>query len=62
MAQAILEQEIGKMQKEDISASMYSAYDEQFVAVALLLFFVLVAELCIMERKNHLFKKIKLFS
>ena len=24
MAQAILEQEIGKMQKEDISASMYS--------------------------------------
>jgi Ca-activated chloride channel family protein len=62
MAQAILEQEIGKMQKEDISASMYSAYDEQFVAVALLLFFVLVAELCIMERKNHLFKKFKLFS
>lgn len=62
MAQAILEQEIGKMQKEDISASMYSAYDEQFVAVALLLFIVLVAELCIMERKNHLFKKFKLFS
>ncbi|MBR2631559.1 MAG: VWA domain-containing protein [Bacteroidaceae bacterium] len=62
MAQAILEQEIGKMQKEDISASMYSAYDEQFVAVALLLFIVLVAELCIMERKNHLFKKFKLFN
>ena len=62
MAQAILEKEIGKMQKEDITASMYSAYDEQFVAVALLLFIVLVAELCIMERKNHLFKNFKLFS
>ena len=61
MAQSLLEKEIEKMQKEDISQSMYSEYDEQFVAVALLLFIVLVAELCIMERKNHLFKNFKLF-
>ncbi|NLV52458.1 MAG: VWA domain-containing protein [Bacteroidales bacterium] len=61
VAQSILEKEIGKMQKEDISQSMYSAYDEQFVAVALLLFMVLIAELCIMERKNHLLGKFKLF-
>jgi len=62
LAQALLEKEIEKMQKEDISQSMYSEYDEQFVAVALLLFIVLVVELCIMERKNHVFKKFKLFS
>lgn len=61
LAQSILEKEIEKMQKEDISQSMYSEYDEQFVAVALLLFIVLVAELCIMERKNHVFTKFKLF-
>ncbi|MBQ0022982.1 MAG: VWA domain-containing protein [Prevotellaceae bacterium] len=61
MAQSLLEKEIEKMQKEDISMSMYSEYDEQFVAVALLLFVVLIAEICIMERKNHLFKNIKLF-
>ena len=61
LAQSLLEKEIEKMQKEDISQSMYSEYDEQFVAVALLLFIVLVVELCIMERKNHLFTKFKLF-
>ena len=61
LAQSILEKEIEKMQKEDISQSMYSEYDEQFVAVALLLFIVLVVELCIMERKNHVFTKFKLF-
>jgi Ca-activated chloride channel family protein len=49
------------MQKEDISQSMYSEYDEQFVAVALLLFIVLVVEFCIMERKNHVLTKFKLF-
>lgn len=61
MAQSLLEKEIEKMQKEDISQSMYSEYDEQFVGVALLLFIALVVELCIMERKNHLFKNFKLF-
>ncbi|MEE0520766.1 MAG: VWA domain-containing protein [Bacteroidaceae bacterium] len=62
MAQSLLGKEIEKMQKADISASMYSAYDEQFVAVALLVLLALVAELCIMERKNHWLGKIKLFS
>ena len=61
LAQSLLEKEIEKMQKEDISQSMYSEYDEQFVAVALLLFIVLVVEFCIMERKNHVFTKFKLF-
>lgn len=61
MAQAILEKEIEKMQKEDISQSMYSAYDEQFVAVALLLFLVLLMECCMMERENHVLKKFRLF-
>ena len=61
LAQSLLEKEIEKMQKEDISQSMYSEYDEQFVAVALLLFIVLVAELCIMERRNRWLEKFKLF-
>ena len=61
MAQSLLEKEIEKMQKEDISTSMYSEYDEQFVAVALLLLIVLVVEFCIMERQNHWLGKFKLF-
>ena len=62
LAQSLLEKEIEKMQKEDISQSMYSEYDEQFVAVALLLFIVLVVELCMMERKNHWLGRFKLFT
>lgn len=60
-AQRMLEAEIAKMQKDDITSSMYSEYDEQFVAVAILLFIVLLAELCIMDRKNNVFRKFRLF-
>lgn len=60
-AQSMLEAEIEKMQKDEISTAMYSEYDEQFVAVAILLLLVIIAECCIMERQNSLFKKITLF-
>lgn len=60
-AQNILAKEIEKMQKEDISTSMYSEYDEQFIAVAILLLLVLIAECCITEKQNPLFRKITLF-
>ncbi|MBQ9641602.1 MAG: VWA domain-containing protein [Bacteroidaceae bacterium] len=60
-AQRILETEISKMQKEDISMAMYSDYDEQFVAVAILLLLVLIAECCITEKRNPIFRKITLF-
>ena len=39
----------------------YSEYDEQFQAVALLVLLVLVLDVLIVERKNPLFKNIKLF-
>ena len=60
-AQRMLENEIDKMQKDDFSSSMYSEYDEQFVAVAILLFLVLLIEMCIMEKKNPLLRNFKLF-
>lgn len=60
-AQSILEAEIEKMQKDEISTAMYSEYDEQFLAVAVLLLFVLILECCIREKKNPLFQKITLF-
>ena len=61
-AQDILDAEIQKMQKEDISMSMFSEYDEQFIAVAILLLLVLIAECCIMEKQNPLLRKLSLFS
>lgn len=60
-AQRLLDAEIEKMQKEDITSSMYSEYDEQFVAVALLLLLVLIIEVCIMEKKNPLLRGLRLF-
>ncbi len=60
-AQRLLEKEIENMQKEDISTSMYSEYDEQFVAVALLLLLVLILEVCITEKKNPLLRNFRLF-
>ena len=60
-AQSILDKEINKMQKEDSIESMYSEYDEQFVAVAIILLLVLFLEMCIMEKKNPLFRNFKLF-
>ncbi|MDO4824079.1 MAG: VWA domain-containing protein, partial [Bacteroidales bacterium] len=62
VAQAMLEAEISKMQKEDFVSSMYSEYDEQFVAVAILLLIVLIIEICVMEKKNPFFNRIKIRS
>jgi Ca-activated chloride channel family protein len=55
-AQMLLSKELDDMQKADISAKMFSEYDEQFVAVAILLFVVLLADLCIAEKKNPLLR------
>lgn len=60
-AQSMLQKEVEKMQKEDSIESMYSEYDEQFIAVAILLLIVLAIEMCIIEKKNPLFKNFKLF-
>lgn len=60
-AQHILSKEIDQMQKEDILISSYQDYDEQFPAVAILLFIVLMLELCIIEKKNPLFHRFHLF-
>ncbi|MBR3530422.1 MAG: VWA domain-containing protein [Bacteroidaceae bacterium] len=60
-AQRLLEKEIETMQKDDFASSMYSEYDEQFVAVAILLFIALLLEMCIMEKKNPLLHNFKLF-
>lgn len=60
-AQSMLQTEIGKMQKEDFVSSYYSEYDEQFIAVAIILIIVLLIEMCIMEKKNPFFKRFQLF-
>lgn len=60
-AQEELSAYVDKLAKKDMESVIYSEYDEQFQAVALLALLLLVVDLVIMERKNPLFKGIKLF-
>lgn len=60
-AQKKLNDELTKLQKGDISSVIYSEYDEQFQAVAILVLILLVIEMIVYESKNPLLNKIKLF-
>lgn len=61
MAQKQLNHEIGKLQKGDIMNVVYSEYDEQFQAVAILALLILIVETLVLESRNPLLKRIKLF-
>lgn len=61
LAQEQLNNELSKLQKGDSDAVVYSEYNEQFQIVALLSFILLLIEVCLLERKNLLFKRFNLF-
>lgn len=60
-AQKKLNDELTKLQKGDISSVVYSEYDEQFQAVAILALVLLVIETLVYESRSPLLRKIKLF-
>lgn len=62
LAQRQLNDELTRLQKGDLSSVIYSEYDEQFQAVGILVLLLLVIETLILERKNPLLGKIKLFN
>lgn len=61
VAQNKLNDELIKLQKGDITTTIYSEYDEQFQAFAILVLLLLILEICIYESKNPLLKNITLF-
>ena len=61
LAQEQLNNELSKLQKGDSDAVVYSEYNEQFQIVALFSFILLLIEVCLLERKNPLFKRFYLF-
>lgn len=61
VAQDKLQAALSGLSQKEMSTPVYSEYDEQFQAVALLLFLVLVAELFVSACENPFFKKFKLF-
>ena len=60
-AEKILNEEIGKMAKKDVESQVFTDFDEQFQVLAWLVLILLVIEMLILERKNPLFKNIRLF-
>jgi Ca-activated chloride channel family protein len=58
-AQRLLDEELDKLEKGE--TTIYSDYSEQFQYAAAFAILLLILEVCIMDRKNPLLKKIKLF-
>ena len=57
-----LQKEIDKMKKTELDSKVYSEYDEQFQLVAWIALFLLIVEQLIFDRKNRIFRKVKIFS
>ena len=60
-AQQQLDTELDKLAKKEIDATIYSDYDEQFQAVGIIVLLLLILEICILEVKNPILRRISLF-
>ncbi len=60
-AEKVLNDDLSKLQKGDMTSVVYSAYDEQFQAVGILVILLLVIEVCLQEVKNPLLRNVKFF-
>lgn len=60
-AEKALDNELTKLQKGEITSVIYSAYDEQFQAVGILVILFLIIEVCMMEVRNPLLRNVKFF-
>lgn len=60
-AQDQLDKELDKLAKKDTTSTVYSEFDEQFQAVAILALLLLILEICIFDRRNPLIKRLSLF-
>ena len=57
-----LQGELDKMSKSEVESQVYSEYDERFPTLAWAALILLVIEFLTSERKNRLFRHVKLFS
>lgn len=60
-AQEQLDEELDKLAKKEISTEVFNVYEERFVEFALVALLLLVAEVCIMNRKSPFFSRLRLF-
>jgi Ca-activated chloride channel family protein len=57
-----LQAELDKKTKSEVESTVYSAYDEKYAIPAWALLMLLIVEFFILDRKNRILSKIKLFS
>jgi len=60
-AQRLLDEELDKLEKSETDSTIYSDYDEQFQAVGWIVLLLLILEVCILDRKNPMLKRVSLF-
>ena len=60
-AEKALNAEINKLAKADVETKVFTEFDEQFQVLAWIVLLLLVADILLLERKNPLFKNVKLF-
>ena len=56
-----LQAELEKLQKKEIDGIAYSEYDEKYQIFAGVMLILLVLEVCIFDKKNRIFKNVRLF-
>lgn len=61
-AQRALQKQLESMNKTELDSKVYSEYDERFQTLAWVALILLILEFFIMDRKNRIFGKVKLFS
>ncbi|WP_028912935.1 tetratricopeptide repeat protein [Prevotella sp. MA2016] len=60
-AQDQLDNELEKLSKKETTSTVYSEFDEQFQAVAILALLLLILEICVYDRRSPLLKRLTLF-
>lgn len=60
-AQEELNDHLTRLQKGETSSVIYNEYNEQFQAFGILAILLLIVEICIMEARNPIMKRIRLF-
>ncbi len=60
-AQELLNEELAKLARKEISTVSYDEYNEQFQAFCIIILLLLVLEACLLDRKNPLFKGVTIF-
>lgn len=56
-----LQSELEKLQKKEIDGIAYSEYDEKFQIFAWVMLIILLLEICVFDKKNRIFRNIRLF-